>query len=79
MTEHACMKTHTHIYINKLYSFCLCTFRQEEKINLSLSFGRAGSLLLRGLFSSCSKQGLFFTEAWGLLAAVASPVAEHGL
>ena len=79
MTEHTCMKTHTHIYINKPYSFCLCTFRQEEEIKLSLSFGCAGSSLLHGLFSSCSKQGLFFTEAWGLLAAVASPAAEHGL
>ena len=76
---HARAHTHAHIYINKLYSFCLCAFRQEEKVNLFFSFGRAGSSLLSGLFSSCSEQGLLFAEACGLLAAVASPVAERGL
>ena len=36
------------------------------------------SLLLRGLFSGCRKQGLLFVEVCGLLIAVASLVAEHG-
>ena len=30
-------------------------------------------------FSSCGKQGLLFIAVRGLLIAVASPVAEHGL
>ena len=29
--------------------------------------------------SSCSEQGLLFVAGRGLLTAVASPVAEHGL
>ena len=31
------------------------------------------------LFSSCSEQGLLFVVVFGLLIAVASLVAEHGL
>ena len=42
-------------------------------------FDSAGSLLLGGLFSSCSKQGLLFIAVCGLLIAVASPDVEHGL
>ena len=34
--------------------------------------------MLRGLFSSCGKQGLLFLAMHGLLTAVASLVAEHG-
>ena len=30
-------------------------------------------------FSSCSERGLIFATVHGLLIAVASPVAEHGL
>ena len=33
----------------------------------------------RGLFSSCGEQGLPFVAVRGLLIAVASLVAEHGL
>ena len=33
----------------------------------------------RGLFSSCGDRGLLFVAVRGLLTAVASPVAEHGL
>ena len=32
-----------------------------------------------GAFSSCSEQGLLFVEVYGLLIAVASLVAQHGL
>ena len=42
-------------------------------------FGGAGFLLLKGLFSSCSEQGLLFIAVHGLLIAVASLVMEHGL
>ena len=34
---------------------------------------------VHGLFSSCGKQGLLFRAVRGLLTAVASLVAEHGL
>ena len=41
-------------------------------------FGCAGSLLLCGLFSSCSEWGLLLVAAGGLLIAVASLVVERG-
>ena len=49
-------------------------------INLFI-FGCVGSSLLweGWAFSSCSEQGLLFIAARGLLIAVASLVAEHGL
>ena len=34
---------------------------------------------MHGLFSGCSEQGLLFLVVCGLLIAVASLVAEHGL
>ena len=46
---------------------------------LFVCFGCAGSLLLVRLFSSCSEWGLLSVTVHGLLIAVASPVAEHGL
>ena len=42
-------------------------------------FGCAGSWLLHGLSSSCGEQELLFLVVHGLLAVVASLVAEHGL
>ena len=43
-------------------------------------FGCIGSLLLHaGFLSSCGERGLLFIAVHGLLMAVASPVAEHGL
>ena len=42
-------------------------------------FGCTRSLLLRGLFSSCSEQGLLFVVVGELLTVVASLVVEHGL
>ena len=33
----------------------------------------------RGFFTSCGERGLLFVVVRGLLIAVASPVAEHGL
>ena len=44
-----------------------------------LFVGRAGSLLLLGLFSSCGKQGRSPVAARGLLTVAASLVEEHGL
>ena len=46
-------------------------------INLFI-FGCVGSLL-RAPFSSCGERGLLFVAVRGLLNAVASLVAEHGL
>ena len=46
--------------------------------NLSL-LGCAGSLLLCGLFLSCSKWGLLFIAVLGFLIALASLVVEHGV
>ena len=42
-------------------------------------FGGTGSLLLRGLFSSCGERGLLWVHRWvrGLLTAVASLDVEH--
>ena len=51
----------------------------KKLINLLFIFGCVGSLLLRAAFSSCKEQGLLFVAVRGLLIAVASPVAEHGL
>ena len=42
-------------------------------------FGYAGSSLLCRLFASCGEQGLLFVVVLGLLIAVASLVAGHGL
>ena len=42
-------------------------------------FGCAGSSLLHALLSTCGERGLSFAAARGLLIAVASLVAEHGL
>ena len=42
-------------------------------------FGCVGSLLLCGLFSSCSEWRLLFVVVCGLLTAVAFLVAEHRL
>ena len=42
-------------------------------------FGCFGSLLLCVAFSSCGEWGLLFIAVRGLLIAVASLVAEHGL
>ena len=44
-----------------------------------LIFGCARSLLLCGLFSSCSKWGSLFVAVHSLFVQVASTVAEHGL
>ena len=53
--------------------------RRTHYIRILTCFGCAGSLLLIRLFSSCSEWGLLFVTVPGLLTAVASPVAEHGL
>ena len=46
---------------------------------LSIFSGCARSSLVRGLFSSCGKRGLLLIVVLGLLAEVASLVAEHQL
>ena len=59
----------------------LSTFYKTETfcfLNLFM-FGCTGSFLLAPAFSSCGEQGLLFAAVCGLLIAVASLVAEHGL
>ena len=51
-------------FLNKIYLFI---------------FGCFGSSLLHTAFSSCGERGLLSVVVHGLLAAVASLVAEHGL
>jgi len=41
-------------------------------------FDCAESLLLRGIFPCCREWGWFLVTVYGLLAAVASLVTEHG-
>ena len=55
---------------------------QGEVASLFFFFFFLAALGLRccaQVFSSCSKQGLLFVAVHGLLIAVASLVAEHGL
>ena len=50
------------------------------KINfIYLVFAALGLCCCAGAFSSCREQGLLFVAVCGLLTAVASLVAEHGL
>ena len=58
---------------------CITPLLYIFKIILFIYFCCAGSLLLHGLFSSCSEEGLLFIAVCRLLIAVASPVAEHRL
>ena len=60
----------------------LMKFKHILRIILLYIFGGGTVLGLRcctRAFSSCSKQGLLFLAVRGLLIAVASLVAEHGL
>ena len=60
---------------------CVCIYWAVcfFKTNYLFIFGCAGSLLLDGLFPSCVERRLLFIEVRGLLIAVASLAAEHGL
>ena len=63
---------------------CVCVFFFFLKslilfIYLLIIFGCVGSLLLRAGFSSCGERGLLFVAVCGLLIAVDTLVAEHGL
>ena len=50
------------------------------KLFYLFTFGCIGYSLLRaGAFSSCGEPGLLFVAVHGLLVAVASSAAEHGL
>ena len=46
---------------------------------LTFIFGSVGSSLLRVGFLCCGEWGIFFIAVCGLLIAVVSLVAEHGL
>ena len=56
------------------------SFLKNKFIHLFIYFWlRWVFVAARGLFSSCSERGLLFVVVRGLLFAVASLVAEHGL
>ena len=61
---------------------CFCCFKMGDFIFILfyfLIFGCVESSLLARAFSSCGERGLLFVAVRGLLIAVASLVAEHGL
>ena len=65
-------------YLVKYYSSCFC----EGIFFFLCMYLFLAALGLRGCawaFSSCGEQGLLFVVVHGLLIAVASLVAEHGL
>ena len=68
------MVTHSIHIINNVSLLFLNKF-----IYLLFIFGCIGSSLLHAAFSSCGERGLLFVAVRGLLIAVASLVAEHGL
>ena len=61
----------------KLSSIILCYLLFLKLINLFLAALGLRCCVLA--FSSCGEQGLFFVAVHGLLIAVASLVAEHGV
>ena len=68
-------------YLNfALHLACLSLlfFLSAFFFNSLFIFGRAGSLLMHGLFSPCGEQGHSPGVAHGPLTEVASPAAEHG-
>ena len=74
---------HYFFSLNFTFSFCISV---ETSPSPPLTFffylfifGCVGSSLLRAAFSSCGERGLLFVAVRGLLIAVASLVAEHGL
>ena len=60
----------SHFYLSVYLSICLSIYLFMAALGLRC-WVRA--------FSSCGEQGLLFVAVRGLLIAVASPVAEHGL
>ena len=65
------------IYTFLAYYLLTCVFGFLKNLFI---FGCIGSSLLRRrAFSSCGEQGLLFIAVRGLLTAVSSLVAEHGL
>ena len=56
--------------------YVMCSFKNFTYLSI---FDCAGSSVLCGLFSSCSKPGLLFLTVHGLLTAVASLIAKHRL
>ena len=55
------------------------SFKKNKNNCIYLFIGCAGSVLLCGLFSSCSQRGLLSRVGNRLLIAMASLVTEHGL
>ena len=74
---------HTVLLLSPLSMSGMFSLSQIEfpflKISYLFIYGCPGSSSLCWAFSRCSEQGLHFVVVHGLLIAVASPVAEHGL
>ena len=58
---------------------CLFFFFNKFTYFIYLFFGALGLRCYTWVFSRCSERGLLFVAVHGLLIAVASLVAEHGL
>ena len=65
-----CELRYTEMLLDNFYLFL---------INLFLFLAALGLRCCAQAFSSCSEQGLLFVVVHGLLIAVASLIAEHGL
>ena len=74
-----------HIKLSKIYthaSVCICNSFHlffNKFILFILFLSALGLCCSSWAFSSCSERGLLFVAVHGLLIAVASLVAEHGL
>ena len=68
-------RVYIYIYIYIFFFF----FKDIYLFIYSFVYGCVGSLLLRAGFLSRTEWGLLFLAVLGLLIAVASLVAEHGL
>ena len=75
---HRCLSQYIACTFNLIFFF-LETFFIFTKIFIYLFLAALGLRCCTRAFSSCSKRGLLFVAAHGLLIVVASLVAEHGL
>ena len=72
-----------HGYRSSVFATVVCILCKWTLVYISflshfIYFGCTGSSVLLQFLSSCSKQGLLFVVAWGLLTVVASPVGSTG-
>ena len=65
--------------LQDLFIFCVFTYIFHKFLKIYLFLAVMGFRCCARAFSICDKRGLIFVEVHGLLIAVASLVAEHGL